>query len=303
MRGIAVRYDASPGAHTFQVRVPLQLSAESLRPSVTWGWHWHSGWPRATRSSLLRVLPLPRRTPLTFGYLVVLVASTLVLEAVPPELEQRILESASTDVAHLAHEPVQVLLGAPLWLPGRHLLGAAVLLTAVVAPAERHLGAARTLGGFAVGHVLGTLLTEVPVGVGISLGWLPASAAHRIDAGISYGVYCPAGLVIGMLVPSWRRFVLAGTLASVLVPLGLDPGVTSTGHLFSLLVGVAGWPWLRRRQLYGTLRGDLWWGGGSRRPPVTARIRRQVHHRCRDRDDLASRPPDLNGSESARLRL
>lgn len=68
-----------------------------------------------------------------------------------------------------------------------------------------------------------------------------------------------------MLVPRWRRAALLGAAASVLIPLGLGPGVTTSGHLIALLVGVAGWPWLRRRQLYGTLRDNLWWGvaGGS----------------------------------------
>lgn len=212
--------------------------------------------PRVRRlvRGAVELLPSPSRTPMTFGYLAVLLGTTGVLHAVGPDIAERVLAASSTDVAHLADAPLRVLGASALWLPSGHWLPYALSFTAVLAPLERAIGGRWTLAVFASGHVLATLATELPVAWAVHAQLLPGSAAHRLDVGVSYGFFASLGAALALLTPRLRALGLAGAAAYALVPFLARPDLTSTGHVLSLLVGLAWWPWLSGRGVAGSLR-------------------------------------------------
>ncbi len=212
-------------------------------------------WTKANLGSrLLRFLPGPRDTPLTLGYLAVLLATTATLGLVDQHTASNILAASSTDAAHLVHEPVRVLLASLLWLPSLDWLPWAAGFAVVLAPVERRIGTRWTAVVFLSGHVLATLATELPVFYAVTHGVLPVEAAHRLDVGVSYGFYAVSGVLVGLLAAPARQVVLVVAGTTVLVALVIDPDVTNVGHLLSLLTGLAWWPWLRRRGLSAIVR-------------------------------------------------
>ncbi|MFG2831188.1 rhomboid-like protein [Streptomyces sp. NPDC048434] len=216
-------------------REPRQALAEAAEPAV----------PRTPPRR--RLLPGPVGTPFTFGYGLLLVATSLFAEYADPALVSELLQGSSTDVVHLAQAPLLVLLASALWIAGgvtsAYALGFLFVLTAL----ERRIGGLRTAAVFFGGHVLATLATEVPVAFSVAAGRLPESSLHRLDYGISFGVMTSIGALAGLL-PAWLRWPLlagVGYLAVTDLLAYADP-MTEWGHLLSLTLGVAGWPLLRR---------------------------------------------------------
>ncbi len=193
--------------------------------------------------------------PFTYGYLLLLLATTLLLRHVSPRVADRLLASSSTDVAHLTHDPLRVLLASALWLPGRWWLPYAVVLLLVLAPLERRFGVRRAALVFLSGHVLATLLTELPIAAAIMTGWVAPAAAHRLDVGVSYGTYAAVAAFAGSLRRRHTVVLLAVALVSIVAPVATDPDMTMYGHLLALAIGTCWWP-----ALYG--------GASRRRPPL-----------------------------------
>ncbi|MEU6124498.1 rhomboid-like protein [Streptomyces sp. NPDC047123] len=204
-----------------------------------------------------RLLPTPTGTPFTFGYALVLVATSLFTEYADPDVVSSLLHGSSTDVAHLAQSPFLVLIASALWVAGGitspYAIGFLLVLTAL----ERRIGGLRTAGVFLLGHAVATLATEVPVGLSVLAGHLPDSSLHRLDYGISFGVAASVGALAGLLTPWLRWAVLAGfgwMLVDDLIAF-TDP-MTNWGHLLALVIGVSTWPLLRRRPGGGAARTD-----------------------------------------------
>lgn len=210
-------------------------------------------WAHAVSRTGIR-LPSPRRTPFTFWYLVVLLISTIVLRSVGPDTARRLLEWSSTNVAELSEHPVRVLLFSALWLPGLIWAPYAVVYTVVLAPLERTVGARWTALVFASGHLLATLLTELPVAILLWLGHLGQQWETVLDVGVSYGVATTMGAALGLLLPRWRWPILAAIEAWTLLVLALHPDMTSAGHLIALNLGLLWWPLLSRRKVLGSIR-------------------------------------------------
>ncbi|MEE1769633.1 hypothetical protein PUR34_16135 [Streptomyces sp. JV185] len=218
-----------------------------------------------------RLLPTPAKTPFTFGYLLVLVATSLFMEYADPGTVAAVLRESSTDVAHLGETPLLVLAASALWVVGGltspYVLAFALVLTAL----ERRIGGWRTAAVFVLGHVVATLATEIPVGLSVVAGHLPESSLHRLDYGISFGLMASVGALAGLLTPLPRVLVLGG----VGVMLGRDllalrDPLTDWGHPLALLLGVACWPLLRRAGAVGgaVVRGAV----PSRRAPRGTRL-------------------------------
>lgn len=196
-------------------------------------------------SAALRALPHPRRTPLTVGYLVVLLSSTVLLRELGDQRASTVLRALSTDAAHLTRDPLRVLLGSALLLPGEMWLTYAVVLAAVLTPLERRYGWRTTALVFLSGHVLATLLTEVPIAIAVYLHALPGSAAHRVDVGVSYGMYTGIGAALVLLPGRLRWFGALAAGAVVVLSLVAEHDLTTAGHALSLATGLAWWPALR----------------------------------------------------------
>ncbi|MEU6484430.1 rhomboid-like protein [Streptomyces sp. NPDC046887] len=203
-----------------------------------------------------RLLPTPTGTPFTFGYLLVLLLTSLFARYGDPDTVGRLLQASSSDAAHLARTPVRVLLASALWLPGGLLSPYAVGLVAVLTALERRIGGRRTAAVFVLGHVVATLATEIPVGLSVLAGHLPGSSLHRLDYGVSFGMLAALGALAGLLSPLARVLVLgwvAVLLAQDLVEFA-DP-LTAWGHPLALLVGLACRPLVRRAALRRTVPG------------------------------------------------
>ncbi len=222
--------EGSPEHATADPRARVQAPGPDRR------WHlWH-------------LLPTPTGTPFTFGYALVLVATSLYAQLGDPATVGALLRASSTDVAHLTQTPVVALVGSALWVAGGpaspYALGFLVILTAL----ERRIGGLRTAAVFAFGHVVASLATEIPVGVAVWTGHLPETSLHRLDFGISFGLLACVGALAGVLRLAWLRWGLLGAVALVLLQdliAYVDP-LTALGHPLALCLGLAGWPVVRR---------------------------------------------------------
>lgn len=196
---------------------------------------------------LRRLFPTPAGTPFTFVYGAVLAVVSLVAAHLDPALVQTLHQGSSTDVAHLVRTPVLVLVASALWIAGGILSPYAVALLFVLTALERRIGGVRTAGVFLLGHAGATLATEVPIGLAVLVGHLPASSLHRLDYGVSFGVAASLGALAGLLRPWLRRPLLAlfGWMLVTDLIAFTDP-MTDWGHLIALAIGVATWPAVRR---------------------------------------------------------
>ncbi|MFL6239776.1 MAG: rhomboid-like protein [Actinomycetes bacterium] len=188
------------------------------------------------------------RAPATVVYALVLVGTTLAQLLVASTTRHRLLTGSSTDVVHLARDPLLVVLASAFWLPDVTSVVLAPLVFLVLGLGERRFGTARMVMTFAVGHLAATLLTEGTVAVGVYAGWLTTSHEHRLDVGPSYGVCAVLGLLVASL-PAARRNAGYVVLTVLLgVPLIVDSELTTIGHVLAAAVGVALWwvPWFRR---------------------------------------------------------
>ncbi|MFD6433014.1 rhomboid-like protein [Streptomyces venezuelae] len=194
-----------------------------------------------------RILPTPTGTPFTFGYALVLAATSLLTRFADPDVVDSLLHGSSTDVAHLAQSPVLVLVASALWIAGGITSPYAIVFLLVLTALERRIGGLRAAGVFLLGHVVATLATEVPVGFSVLAGHLPDSSLHRLDYGISFGVAASVGALAGLLTP-WLRWTVLVCFGGMLVDdlIAFADPMTNWGHLLALAIGVLTWPLLRR---------------------------------------------------------
>lgn len=208
---------------------------------------------------LVALLPHPVRTPLTFWYLAVLLITTVLQQALPHRLAHAMVSFASTDAANLARHPVFSIVTSAFVLPGPSWFASVLLFSVFVAPLERRVGWRWTAGVFGSGHVIATLVTELPVSAAIAAEALPSSAARWVDVGVSYGFFATAGALVWLLHRRPRLVALGALDAFALViycagGFGLDGTVTVFGHLLAVHVGLVGWHrWMANRGLLGTV--------------------------------------------------
>ena len=222
----------------------------------------------------------PRRSPVTAGYLVVLLLVHLWLDhAAGSRTAAAVLAGVSTNLDNLAHDPIGVLLGSALFIdgpltPAFSLDYGATLITLVLgvgcalAWLEHRVGAVRAWTVFAAGHVGATLLTAGVIICGIDAGWYPASLRHTLDFGISYGAQAALAAVTfalhRRLRPWWALCVLAWPLAGWAASGTLVPDFTTVGHLIAAAIGFPLGAWLLAPARAGQRRGGGESGPGGR---------------------------------------
>ncbi|GAA1136958.1 hypothetical protein GCM10009577_71080 [Streptomyces javensis] len=230
-----------PGVGAGTPRVPGVGAGTPRVPGVGWADGRHT-------AALARSLPRALRTvPFTLGYTLVLLGTGLYARLGDPGTVRDLLAGSSTDVFHLSQRPLLTLLVSALWAVGGITSPYLVAFPLVLGALERRLGGVRTAAVFLLGHVLATLLTEVPVALSVAAGQLPDSSLRRLDYGVSYGLIACAAALAGLLSPG-RRWALLGGIALALaagILVDFDP-LTGWGHAFALLLGVVSWPYVRR---------------------------------------------------------
>ncbi len=189
-----------------------------------------------------------RSAPLTYSWLVVLLATTLVQHSMTPRTLRQMLQSTSTNLHHLASDPLRVLFQSLLWIDGRYWWPYLLIFTVFLAPAERWLGHLRWAVVGLVCHVGATYLGEAYLYWNIQ----QAAASPRLidarDVGVSYFVVGIVGVLFYRVPKRWRWGYLAAAVLLVGGALVLRTNFTSLGHLCALLLGLACYPLTRRRR-------------------------------------------------------
>ena len=211
-------------------------------------------WWREHRHQLIAFV---RGSPATFIYLAILTVTTWVLVGSSPKVADALLVDQSTNLHHLTHDPVHVLVRSAFWLSDYDVLLWAVLFLIVLAPAERWLGTARWIGVFVAGHVGATLLTAGGIWLAIRTGAVSHNLENVVDVGVSYGFGAVAALFTYRLPGRWR-WVWAGALISFAIgAVVIDGSFTSYGHATAFAIGFALYPITRAPAVRARARGPI----------------------------------------------
>jgi tRNA(Arg) A34 adenosine deaminase TadA len=199
-----------------------------------------------------RVRRYIRTAPLTYAWLAVLLATTLVQHSLTQRTLRTLLQSTSTNLHHLASDPLRVLFQSLLWIDGRYWWPYLLIFTLFLAPAERWLGHLRWALVGLLCHVGATYLSEG------YLYWTiqQAAASPRLidarDVGVSYFVVGIVGVLFYRIPKRWRWGYLALAVLLIGGALALRTNFTSLGHLCALFLGLACYPLTRRRRASDT---------------------------------------------------
>lgn len=198
-------------------------------------------------------------TPFTLGYVAILICTTLYLNYGRRDLVDKMLALSSTDLPNLAKHLVSPFLTSTIWAadePGASsfidLAVTTLIFCAIVASLERRVGSGRTALVFFTGHIVATVLTLIVTAVATANDMQPASAAHWLDVGVSYGFFAAWGALI-VLRRGYSRFVTAlaleGMIALIYFTDTMPPFpsmLTTLGHLSAAHLGMIFWRQLLR---------------------------------------------------------
>jgi hypothetical protein len=218
-----------------------------------------------------------RRIPVGFGYAVALLLSNLVMGFLSDPTQTAVASATSTNIAHLATDPVFVLPASAffdtsnswLWVP---------LSLVLIGGLERRFGSRRALLVVFGAHVMATLISE-----GVLLAQIAAHSAAKsdidvLDVGPSYVILAAMAACLAVGSRSLRIFAL---VSGVLIVPGLlvelpQLDMASVGHFCALLFGagfaltgarVAGWARITRREAFKVAT-----NAGSRAADVAAPV-------------------------------
>lgn len=190
-----------------------------------------------------RIWGFIRSAPATYAYLSVLLVTSWILAWLGDARADRLLLSQSTNLHQLGDDPVRVLIGSAFWAPGAYaLVLSALLFTVVLAPVERRIGSARTIGVFAIGHLGATLLTAVGLSVALRFDVVEHSIVNVRDVGTSYGFFAVAATLTYLLVTELRLPYAAALLGYLSATAVLAGGFGDYGHLTAAVLGFACYP-------------------------------------------------------------
>jgi hypothetical protein len=192
--------------------------------------------------------------PLTYLWLTVLLITTIIQHQLSsPELHS-VLVHGSTNLYHLARDPLEVLFTSLLWIDGRYWTPYLVLFTLFLAPAERWLGQLRWLTVGLTAHVGATYISEGLLYLAIQHHLEPAKMVYARDIGVSYFMVGVMAVLTYHLAPRWRWGYLAILVLVFTVPLIIHVNFTAIGHFASIFIGLCFYPMARAAQLRGAGR-------------------------------------------------
>jgi hypothetical protein len=180
-----------------------------------------------------------RRAPGSYGWLTVLLATTVVRRGMSPAAADALLRRQSTNLHQLGSSPVRVLISSAMWLAEGGWLAYFVVYHVFQVPVERWLGTVRWLLVMLVAHVGATLASQGWLWWAIRRGRAPVTARYTLDYGVSYAVAGAQGVLCYAVREPWRYAYLAGLLVVFGRPLRRDPSFTDVGHASAMLLGLA----------------------------------------------------------------
>ncbi|NKY87401.1 rhomboid-like protein [Nocardia veterana] len=202
---------------------------------------------RRTADRTAAVLRYVRSAPWTFGWLAVLLLTTVVQHAVPRSELKVLLGERSTNLSHLHSDPVHVLVTSLLWIDGYFWLPYLILYCVFHAPAERWLGALRWASVGLVAHVTATYISEGLLAWAIRHGHADPAMVDVRDIGVSYFLAGIIGVLTYHIAYPWRWWYLLGATACFATPPLIHLTFTGIGHLSAFLIGSACYPITRSR--------------------------------------------------------
>jgi hypothetical protein len=161
------------------------------------------------------------------------------LVGLSPEMRDRIIRHASTNLHNLSHGRIGTLVGSAfvvdagpiyVWLPG---------LVCLLAVAELLWRSGRLVLAFGLGHIGATLLVAPGLLAAVELGWLPMSVSRATDVGMSYGAAAVLGSLTAAIPSRWRPAWVGLWLAVVVAMAAMGTDFTDVGHALALLLGMA----------------------------------------------------------------
>ncbi len=193
---------------------------------------------RRSWALLSRTAASVRATPLAAFFAFSLVAVEAVMALLSPEQQVAVARASSTNITHLAIDPLFVLPASAfvdqgngfLWLP---------LSLILIGGLERKLGTGRTMLLVFGAHVLATLISEGMLLLQIAWHDAPRSDVNILDVGPSYVIL--AAIAACLVLGSWKLRLAATISGAIVIPgllVGLDGwGMSAMGHLCSLILG------------------------------------------------------------------
>lgn len=185
--------------------------------------------------------------PFTFSWLTVLLMTTVIQHSLSEHALNRFLQARSTNLHHLAADPLRVLFTSLLWIDGHHWWPYLPVFAIFVAPAERWLGHLRWLAVGMLAHVVSTYLSEGYLYWTIQEAMVSPRYIDARDIGVSYFVVGLVGVLTYHIVRPWRWFYLTATVATFGLAVALHLQFTPIGHACALLIGLACYPLTRNR--------------------------------------------------------
>lgn len=190
--------------------------------------------------------------PLTYGWLAVLLVTTIVQRQTHGRQLHDMLVESSTNIHHLETDPIYVLFTSLFWIDGRYWTPYLVLFTLILAPAERLLGQIRWLTVGLIAHVLATYISEGVLYLAIHDHLAPERLVHVRDVGVSYFLAGVGAVLAYRMVRPWRWLYLAALFGYCGAGLVSNIDFTAIGHMSALLIGLACYPIVRSRVLSGS---------------------------------------------------
>ena len=189
--------------------------------------------------------------PVTFTWLALLFSTTAVQHLLPRWHLLALLRKDSTNLHHLASEPIRVLITSLLWIDGFVWWPYLLVFCLVLAPAEHWLGSLRFVVAGLIAHIVATYLSEGFLYWQIQEATVSPRYLNARDIGVSYFVVGIIGLLAYRVVLPWRwLYLLAIIGCAVITVFAVHPMFTQVGHLCAVLVGLACYPLARGRRAH-----------------------------------------------------
>jgi hypothetical protein len=178
------------------------------------------------------------RIQFTVGYVVTLATVSMALLALGPQVHERVIRHASTNLHNLARGHLGTLWNSAFVIDEGPLYFWLPCLACLLALAELQLRSLRLTVAFVVGHVGATLVVAAVLAASLELGWLPLSISRVRDVGMSYGALAVLGALTATIPRRWRR-VWIGWWLTVAVATAVTGGdFTDAGHAIALVLGM-----------------------------------------------------------------
>jgi hypothetical protein len=196
---------------------------------------------------LAAILRWVSSAPLTYAWLTVLLITTIIQHHLSRRELHTVLVHGSTNLYHLARDPLEVLFASLLWIDGRYWTPYLVLFTLFLAPAERWLGQLRWLTVGLTAHIGATYISEGLLYLAIQHQLEPEKLVHARDIGVSYFMVGVMAVLAYHIAKPWRWGYLAILILVFTVPLIVHVNFTAIGHFAAIFIGLCFYPMARSR--------------------------------------------------------